>query len=151
MRDRPSADVNSVMINPQPDCWLLIGVSTRCLADSTFPVKMLALRMKRRNTVSVTPAIGASTVAGETVTPPISTDAGTRAEAGMGCSRGLSQLFFMEIFFMAYAVDVSRSRSSFCGFLPRKTTPRDLCQFTVIAKLALNATKASVAGGLGVA
>jgi hypothetical protein len=35
------------------------------------------LRMNRRNTVSVTPAIGASTVAGEILTPPISTDAGT--------------------------------------------------------------------------
>ena len=103
MRDRPSADVNSVMINPQPDCWLLIGISTRCLLrtiDISVALNTLALRIKRRNIVSVTPAIGASTVAGATVTPPISTDAGTRAEAGMGCSRGLSQLFFMETFFM---------------------------------------------------
>src|SRR6266480_765114 len=41
--------VNSVMISPHP----------------------LRLRMKRRNTVSVTPAIGASTVAGATFTGPI--------------------------------------------------------------------------------
>ena len=38
----------------------------------------LALRMKRRKTVSVTPAMGARTVAGATVTPPIWSDAGTR-------------------------------------------------------------------------
>jgi hypothetical protein len=60
---------------------------------------MLAFRMKRRNTVSVTPAMGASTVAGATITPPITTDAGTRAEAGMLFSRGLSQLFFIDTFF----------------------------------------------------
>ena len=61
---------------------------------------MLALRMNRRNTVSVTPAIGANTVAGATSTPPISIDAGTRATAGMLFSRGLSQFFFMETFFI---------------------------------------------------
>src|SRR6202451_2956708 len=61
---------------------------------------MLALRIKRRNTVSVTPAMGANTVAGATGTPPITTDAGTRAEAGMLFSRGLSQLFFMDTFFI---------------------------------------------------
>src|ERR1700691_193249 len=73
-----------------------------------WPVKILALRMKRRNTVSVTPAIGASTVAGATATPPITTDAGTRAEAGMLFSRGLSQLLFMETFFMrAYTTKAS--------------------------------------------
>jgi hypothetical protein len=37
--------------------------------------------MKRRNTVSVTPAIGARTVAGEMRTPPIRTDDGT----GLAC------------------------------------------------------------------
>ena len=90
------------MIKPQPDCWLLIGASTRCRssAGNKSPEKTLALRINRRNTVSVTPAMGASTVAGATVTPPIVTDAGTRAEDGMLCSSGLSQFFFMETFFM---------------------------------------------------
>src|ERR1700679_2538260 len=101
MRDRPSAEVNSVMMSPQPERWLLIGVSTRRgWPTCSLPANMLALRMKRRNTVSVTPAIGASTVAGATVTPPISTEAGTRLAGGMACSSGLSQLFFMETFFI---------------------------------------------------
>src|ERR1035437_9154567 len=50
--------------------------------------------MNRRNTVSVTPAMGASTVAGATTTGPSRTWAGTRASAGMACSLGLSQSFF---------------------------------------------------------
>src|SRR5690348_14077854 len=40
------------------------------------------LRMKRRKTVSVTPAIGASTVAGAIRTEPIWTDEGTTACLG---------------------------------------------------------------------
>src|SRR5882757_8590900 len=76
---------------------------------------MLALRMNRRNTVSVTPAIGANTVAGATSTPPISIDAGTRATAGMLFSRGLSQFFFMETFFIRLPHDegLRRRRPSF--------------------------------------
>ena len=54
-RRTPSAEVNSVMISPQPP----------------------SLRMKRRNTVSVTPAMGARTVAGEIATEPIWTVRGT--------------------------------------------------------------------------
>src|ERR1700677_3579074 len=101
MRDRPSAEVNSVMIKTHPDCWLLIGASTRRRASPlSCPLKTLALRMKRRNTVSVTPAIGARTVAGATNTLPISIEAGTRAISGMLFSRGLSQFFFMETFFI---------------------------------------------------
>src|ERR1019366_7079379 len=65
----PSADVNSVIIRPQPP----------------------RLRIKRRNTVSVTPAMGASTVAGRISTPPSDTDAGTRASAGALRSAGLSK------------------------------------------------------------
>src|SRR3954469_9040545 len=38
--------------------------------------------MKRRNTVSVTPAMGAKTVAGEMRTPPMWKDSGTRACGG---------------------------------------------------------------------
>ena len=38
--------------------------------------------MNRRNTVSVTPAIGANTVAGEIVTDPIRNDEGTTARVG---------------------------------------------------------------------
>ena len=51
----PSADVNSVMISPHPP----------------------KLRMKRRKTVSVTPAMGASTVAGAIRTFPIVREEGT--------------------------------------------------------------------------
>src|ERR1700722_10226534 len=50
--------------------------------------------MNRRNTVSVTPAIGASTVAGRTTTVPSRTSAGTRVSAGIACSTGLSQSLF---------------------------------------------------------
>ncbi len=38
--------------------------------------------------------MGASTVAGRTVTLPMRTSAGTRTSAGIACSTGLSQLFF---------------------------------------------------------
>src|SRR5690348_18293970 len=93
MRARPSAEVNSVMISPQPDCWLLIAASTSAESDSRL--KRLALRMKRRKTVSVTPAMGARTVAGATSTPPMDTEAGTRAAVGIACSIGLSQFFFI--------------------------------------------------------
>src|SRR5690348_7290352 len=51
----PSAEVNSVIISPHPP----------------------RLRMNLRNTVSVTPAIGASTVAGARRTSPIVTEEGT--------------------------------------------------------------------------
>src|ERR1035438_2635669 len=57
-------------------------------------VNRLAWRMNRRKTVSVTPAMGASTVAGATSTFPRRTSAGTRASAGIWCSLGLSQSFF---------------------------------------------------------
>jgi len=35
----------------------------------------------------------------------------------------------------SFAITVDRSDRPFRGFLPRKTTPRDLLQATVIAKL----------------
>ena len=57
-------------------------------------VNKLAWRINRRKTVSVTPAMGASTVAGVTTTGPRRTSAGTRASAGIACSLGLSQSFF---------------------------------------------------------
>jgi len=59
-RRTPSAEVNSVMISPQPP----------------------RLRMKRRKTVSVTPAMGASTVAGAISTLPICKRSGTAKRAG---------------------------------------------------------------------
>ena len=37
----------------------------------------------------------------------------------------------------SFAIGVERSEGPFRGFLPRKTTPRDLYQATVIAKTAL--------------
>jgi hypothetical protein len=55
------------------------------------------LRMNRRKTVSVTPAMGASTVAGEIVTEPIWSERGTRAcleTVEPSESAGLSQNFF---------------------------------------------------------
>src|SRR5512135_3725031 len=55
-RSMPSAEVNSVMIRPQPP----------------------RLRIKRRNTVSVMPDMGASSVADAMRTPPRETDSGTR-------------------------------------------------------------------------
>ena len=57
-RSTPSADVNSVMMSPHP----------------------LRFRMKRRNTVSVTPAMGASTVAGAISTPPMERRGATRLD-----------------------------------------------------------------------
>ena len=57
-------------------------------------VNKLACRINRRKTVSVTPAMGARTVAGATTTDPRRTSAGTRASAGMGWSMGLSHSFF---------------------------------------------------------
>jgi len=72
--------------------------------------------MNRRNTVSVTPAIGAKTVAGETVTDPIRNDAGTTARVGRACvgrtllsdnsvpgagADELSQNFFTGLFYFA--------------------------------------------------
>ena len=54
--------VNSVMISPQPP----------------------RLRMKRRNTVSVTPAMGASTVAGAIVTGPIENRVGNKLHKTSG-------------------------------------------------------------------
>jgi hypothetical protein len=56
---------------------------------------MLAFLINRRNTVSVTPAIGASTVAGATRTPPIDITAGTLASGGIARSTALSQPFFI--------------------------------------------------------
>src|SRR5580692_8226615 len=102
MRERPSAEVNSVMMRPQPDCWLVVAMSTsgthvsdarRGAPASEVGVKRLAFLMKRRKTVSVTPAIGASTVAGAMLTLPIDMLAGTRECSGIACSAGESHFF----------------------------------------------------------
>src|ERR1700722_8066877 len=82
------------MIRPQPDCSFLVAVSTSASAASG--ANLLAFLMKRRKTVSVTPAIGASTVAGAIRTSPIVNSAGTRASAGMVLVAGLSQNFCMK-------------------------------------------------------
>src|SRR5579864_1897778 len=72
------------MINPQPEISCgrteLISPGADMMA-SGFWTK-LALRMKRRNTVSVTPAMGARIVAGTIRTLPIWRDSGTRAFEG---------------------------------------------------------------------
>jgi hypothetical protein len=67
--------------------------------------------MNRRNTVSVTPAIGAKTVAGEIVTEPIRKAEGTRTCVGRTFLSDnsvaeddpseLSQNFFTELFYFA--------------------------------------------------
>src|SRR5437764_6524886 len=72
------------MIRPQPE--VSFGYEKSCSAGadmivSGFWVK-LASRMKRRKTVSVTPAMGASTVAGPMRNLPIWTHSGTRAPEG---------------------------------------------------------------------
>ena len=51
----------------------------------------LAFLINRRKTVSVTPAIGASTVAGAIRTLPICTSEGTHTSSGIVCESGLSQ------------------------------------------------------------
>ena len=81
------------MIRPQPDCWLLVSAST--LPSPEPAENLLAFLMKRRNTVSVTPAMGASTVAGAICTLPMVNVAGTRASAGMVLRTGLSKCFCM--------------------------------------------------------
>src|ERR1039457_4721325 len=100
MRERPSAEVNSVMMRPQPDCWLVVAVSMtsvreadsspstslRVRNDKSFVAaeKRLAFLMKRRKTVSVTPAMGASTVAGAMRTLPRGETGGERGGPGQG-------------------------------------------------------------------
>ena len=81
MRERPSAEVNSVIIRPQPDCSFEVAWST--FASEASGVNFEAFLMKRRKTVSVTPAMGASTVAGAIVTLPIVSTAGTRVPTGI--------------------------------------------------------------------
>src|ERR1700759_1284991 len=100
------------MMRPQPDCWLDISVSTVATA-SPAGVKRLALRMKRRKIVSVTPAIGARTVAGRTSTGPMAKRAGTRVGAA---SRGVApelcglsiQCFFIGAFVSDKCMQVKR-------------------------------------------
>jgi hypothetical protein len=66
------------------------------------------LRMKRRKTVSVTPAIGARTVAGEIVTLPIARLSGTGSGGAAWRTRvsgadepfELSQNFFTVLFYL---------------------------------------------------
>ncbi len=77
-RDRLSSDL----------CSLIPGLFRVCSENK------LACRINRRNTVSVTPAMGARTVAGRTTTVPSRTSAGTRVSAGIACSTGLSQSLF---------------------------------------------------------
>jgi hypothetical protein len=54
--------------------------------------------MNRRKTVSVTPDIGASTVAGRISTPPIRTHSGTRAPRGGAAGvAGVSHFLFTPV------------------------------------------------------
>src|ERR1700676_4121000 len=84
MRSTPSAEVNSVMMSPHPP----------------------RLRMKRRKTVSVTPAMGARTVAGEIVTLPMVRVDGTGFSdaawwAKVPAPHELSQNFFTVLFYLS--------------------------------------------------
>src|ERR1700758_1990252 len=70
--------VNSVISRPQPP----------------------RLRIKRRNTVSVTPAMGASTVAGASLTPPSWNDIGTGACGRLlSAETGFSQRFCIALLY----------------------------------------------------
>ena len=89
----PSADVNSVMISPHPP----------------------KLRMKRRKTVSVTPAMGASTVAGAMRTPPIITEEGT------GIARAAKAVCVVESESPATDPEVSQDLRTALFYLPLKT------------------------------
>jgi hypothetical protein len=82
-------------MSPQPDCSLEVAASTSPSASApvTSGENLLAFLMNRRKTVSVTPAIGASTVAGAIRTPPIVSTAGTRTPSGISFATGLSQCF----------------------------------------------------------
>ena len=80
------------MMRPQPDCWLVVVASTfgthvsearRGAPASVVGEKRLAFLMKRRKTVSVTPAMGARTVAGAMRTLPMAKLAGTRVCSGI--------------------------------------------------------------------
>src|SRR5580700_4225712 len=76
------------------------------------------LRMNRRNTVSVTPAIGASTVAGEMATLPIVSEAGTtRASEAENVARALLPASAAS----APAPEVSQNFFTVLFYLPRKT------------------------------
>src|SRR5215467_14498192 len=76
-------------------------------------------RIKRRNTVSVTPAMGANTVAGEIVTAPIRTCAGTIVCAsGAAAETGLSQNFLTRVFYLP------RVWRRLWGVQTRSTRPR---------------------------
>src|SRR3954465_4443885 len=77
-----------------------LGSYSRNPLDSPSSFKKLTLRMKRRNTVSVTPAIGASTVAGRSSTLPMRTDPGTRAvcTTALVSGTGFSKCFFIRFY-----------------------------------------------------
>src|SRR5204863_5434715 len=67
--------------------------------ESTAECRKLALRMKRRKTVSVTPAMGARMVAGAMRTLPIWTDCGMAADSAARPKTGVSQYLRMELFY----------------------------------------------------
>jgi hypothetical protein len=48
--------------------------------------------------------------------------------------------------YSGFAIGADRSERASRGFLPRKTTPRDLYEAKVIAKIALSPTKKGVKG-----
>ena len=66
---------------------------TKTCGHSVLWQNWLAFLMKRRKTVSVTPAMGASTVAGAMRTLPTVKLAGTRLCSGIACSAGESHFF----------------------------------------------------------
>src|SRR5689334_24047927 len=87
------------MISPQVDF-------TAELAEFAEPSeRKLALRIKRRKTVSVTPAMGARIVAGAMRTLPIWTDAGTAASLSDARSgAGVSQYFRTSKFYRCFCL-----------------------------------------------
>src|ERR1051326_7233260 len=75
------------MMRPQPDSW--------AVTSGSAVGRKLTLRMNLRKTVSVTPAIGASTVAGAMRPAPIWKDDGTCTTGGAGRSTVVSQYLRM--------------------------------------------------------
>src|SRR6202140_4155176 len=131
MRSTPSPEVNSVIIKPHPP----------------------RLRMKRRKTGSVTPAMGARTVAGEIVTAPMVRLAGTgfsgtawRAKPALSLSKGvppphwpfeLSQNFFTVLFYLPHkAKALTEARAEFCDLSAAIREIRGECYFAGAAGAA---------------
>ena len=92
------------------------------------------LRMNRRNTVSVTPAMGASTVAGAIVTPPMEKQAGTGCGDDTGIPRALKPFAVL-----SQVLRIERLGPNFHVCRPRRRKLVDLFEIRRIQTEALRA------------